>query len=159
MESPLKSTSQFRMGRWHCYMLMMLHHLPAVTLLLLVALAGAATVGFILSPWHGIAILGIDMFLLVMFASFVIMAYGLGSITGCNTQPHSLHIIPGGLRVEFEEGEEAEISGADILPYKIYPGGVLVPVKGVKAGWVWLPPKAFDTPSDMQVFLKEIYKR
>lgn len=117
-----------------------------------------AVVGFIFSPWMGIAALGVDAFLVVMAMSFVIMAYGFNSVTGVNMPLHTLSLENNKIRVEFEDGKTVDIAKENARPYKIYPGGVLVPVEGQKKGWLWIPPKAFLTPEEFMVFVKEIYE-
>ena len=145
------------MKRWHCYTLMLLHQATWLCWVVLAVTIALAVVGFIFSPWIGIAALGFDIFIVMMALSFSIMVYGFNSITGVNTLNHSFHLDKGKIRVEFEDGEPVEIDRKEARPYHIYPGGVLIPVAGVKAGWLWLPPKAFESDNDFQTFLKEIY--
>ena len=148
----------FRIGRARCYLLMLVEQAPWLAWTLLAVCLGLAATGFILSPWIGIAAIGFCAFLTVTALSFVIMAYGFHSVTGLNMAMHSLENTPGRLMVEFEDGKQVGIEKSDLRPYKIYPGGVLVPVAGARSGWIWIMPKAFETPEDFAGFMREIYK-
>ena len=150
-------SANFRMSRARCYILMLLHQAPIATLLLCLLMASLTVAGFLFSPYIGVATIGVDAFLIVMLLTFVIAVYGFHSVTGCNMADHSLEQTDENVKVIFEDGKEIEISKKEILPYKIYPGGVLVPVKGERAGWLWVPPKAFDTPDEFSLFLKSLY--
>lgn len=158
MKEPCKASNMFRMARFKCYFLMLVHQAPWAGWVMLAIVAGLTVTGFILSPWLGIAALGFDAFIIVMVMSFVIFAYGFSSITGVNMMSHCLKVSDGSLSIEFEEGNQVTVPLADIEPYLIYPGGVIIPVKGPREGWLWLPPKAFDEPSDFQNFLKCLYE-
>ena len=149
----------FRLGRWKCYMLMLVEQAPWLSRILAVVAVGLAVAGFIISPWVGIAALGIDVFLIVMAMSFVIMAYGICSVTGVNMAMHTLEIGEGEIRAVFEDGKTIGISLEEVRPYKIYPGGILIPVDGKKAGWIWVPAKAFDTAEEFQSFIRDIYRQ
>lgn len=147
----------FRLGRAKCYLLMLMEQAPAVGWVLLVLIAGLTTAGFLISPWVGVAALGLDAFIAVMGLNFVIMAFGFNSITGVNMAMHTLSLRGGKVEVEFEDGKTVEIDTADLRPYKIYPGGVLVPVGGARAGWLWVPPKAFPTDGEFRSFISGLY--
>ena len=125
---------------------------------LLVVGLGLVVAGFIFSPWLGIAALGVAAFMAVMAMSFVIMAYGFNSITGINMSTHSLALCRGGVAVEFEDGKVVSLNASDVRPYHIYPGGVLMPVAGSRPGWLWVPPKAFESDEDFKEFLKCVYR-
>lgn len=148
----------FSLGRWRCYMMMLVEQARWLLWTLLIVSLALIVAGFVLSPWAGIAAVAIDAFLVVMAVSFVIMAYGFNSITGVNMPPHALQLEGDSIKVEFEDGKSVEVSRKDIRPYKIYPGGALVPVDGARAGWLWVPPAAFDTPEGFTGFMKKIYE-
>ena len=149
------------MGRWQCYLLMAMEQAPALLWGAVGVAVAMATVGFVFSPVLGVAALAVGLFLLVMVLSFVMIAYGFNSITGVNVSGHTLAIADGGVEAEMEDGRKVSIRRDSIRPYKIYPGGVLVPVKGnidgKGEGWLWVPPKAFDTAAEFQGFLKAMY--
>ena len=157
MNSETCKSGVFSMGRWHCYALMLIHQSRWVAIALAVVVAGLIAAGFIVSPWMGIAAVSFAAFISVMVLSFIILVYGFNSVTGVNMGRHSLSLQGERIRVEFEEGDPVYINCSDILPYSIYPGGVVIPVTGVKAGWLWVPPAAFSSPEDFQQFLKSIY--
>lgn len=138
--------------------MMLLHHTSwlAWTLLLLVAALIAG--GFVISPWVGIAAIGFAAFIVVMVMSFVIFAYGFNSITGLNMTPHSLGIEDGRMMVELADGKTIGMELSGIKPYKIYPGGVMIPFDGPRSGWLWVPPSAFPNDEDFRNFLKSSYK-
>ena len=152
-------SEEFRLGRWHCYWLMLIHQAPywglAVGLLALAMIVA----GFILSPWIGLAAIGFSAFLVVMVVTFVIAVYGFHSITGCNMTPHRLFLTDSRIGVEFDdEGRDLTVSRSEARPYRIFPGGVLVPIEGERAGWLWIPPRAFENDEDFKTFLKKIYE-
>ena len=175
MENGQMKTQPFKMGRFRCYWLMLLHQAPAVGWIMLAAIAALTTAGFIVSPWAGLATIGFDIFIVVMGMSFVIMAYGFHSITGVNLSEHTLAIEGDKIKVEFNEtsaetGEDSERDTApasrpveillkDLRPYSVYPGGVLIPVEGPRKGFLWLPLRAFASDTDFQTFLKSLYSR
>ena len=150
-------SEEFRLSRWKCYWLMLMHQAAWLGWTLLVVVLGLVAVGFIYSPWMGIAAIGIDAFIVVMALSFVIIAYGFGTITGLNMTNHTLQVESRDIEIGFAEGEPIRIPCSDARPYSIYPGGVLVPVEGKRSGWLWVPPSAFATPEEFQIFLKKIY--
>ena len=150
-------SGKFRMSRWQCYFYMLIHHALWLAWTLLIVISGMAVVGFLCSPWIGIVALGVDALIVVMSMSFVIIAYGFTSITGANMADHALRSEGNVLRIEFEDGKEIEVQKSDIRPYHIYPGGVIVPVEGKKSGWIWIPPRAFETDEEFQNFLKRLY--
>lgn len=150
-------TEIFRLGRTRCYLLMLLEQARWLAWLLLGIVAVLTTAGFTYSPAVGIATLGFDAFLITMALSFVILACGFNSITGVNMSHHSLSVDGGVVTVRFEDGKEIRIAGELIRPYKIYPGGVVVPVSGDRPGWLWVPTGAFERPEDMRLFLKSLY--
>lgn len=152
-----ESAALYRMGRWHCYTLMLLHQAPAVGWIMAAAIVALTVAGFILSPWIGVAAIGFDFFILVMGLSFVIMVYGFHSVTGVNMIPHRFAQDGKNLILEFEEGDPEVIPKASLRPYRIYPGGVLVPVEGERRGWIWIPPKAFEDDGRFQGFIKQLY--
>ena len=137
---------------------MLMHQAPWLGWALLLVTVGLAVAGFLFSPWLGVAAIGVDAFLVVMAMSFVIFAYGFNSVTGVNMTQHSLRATTAGLLVEFEEGDPLTIRKEEIAPYHIYPGGVIVPVGGNRAGWIWVPPRAFESDEDFKDFLKSIYR-
>lgn len=147
----------FTLGRWRCYTMMVMEQAQWLVWTLAILMLGLAVAGFIFSPWAGIAALGVDAFLLVMALSFVIMAFGFNSVTVLNIPRHTVTIDVECLVIEIEDGATEKIPKEDIRPYKIYPGGVIVPVEGLRSGWLWLPPAAFASPDDYQVFLKQMY--
>lgn len=153
------SCGPFKMGRWHCYTLMLFHQAPWMGLIMVLLAVGVIVAGFIVSPWSGLASIGFAAFIIVMGMSFVISVYGFSSVTGCNIPPHTVEIEPDKVLVRFEDEKVKEISKADIEPYRIYPGGVLVPVKGAHAGWLWIPAKIFESGDALQLFLKNLYIR
>lgn len=151
-------SESFRVRRFTCYTLMLLHQATGLAWIFgIVAVALAAT-GFIISPWIGLVALGLDAFLAVMVYTFVITAYGFNSLTGCNMPLHRLVVDGEYLAVEFEEGSPLAIPRKEVRPYKIYPGGALLPIGGSRPGWVWLPPKAFGNPDDFKNFIKQLYE-
>lgn len=145
------------MNRWQCYLYMLIHQASWVAWVTLIVMAGLVAAGFIHSLWAALAAVAVDIFIAVMTMSFVIIAFGFNSITGVNMGSHSLSTNNDGLVIKFDDGKEIEVKKSDILPYHIYPGGVIVPVKGAKAGWVWVPPGAFDTDGEFRNFLKSLY--
>lgn len=149
----------FRMSRTRCYLLMMLHQAQWLFWLLCIVTVGLVTLGFIYSPWHGVAAIGFSSFIIMMGLSFLIFAFGFNSITGMNLAEHSIETSPAHVRVLFEDGKTVEIDRERILRYKIYPGGVLIPVTGPQEGWLWIPVKAFENPADLNPFLKEVYRK
>ena len=146
-----------RMGKWHCYRLMLFHHAPALAWIVAVVVVALTVAGFFFSPWVGFATLGFDFFIIVSALSFVIFAYGFNSVTGVNMPPHTLELEGDNIVAEFEDEKRVEVSRKDILPYIVFSRGVLVPVKGAKSGWLWIPPKAFDDDEAFRAFLKEMY--
>lgn len=152
-----KRSGEFRLPRWKCYCLMLVEQASWVAWTLLLVIVALIAVGFILSPWLGVAAIGYSVFITIMAMSFVIMAYGLNSVTGANMPLHTLTAGNDGIRFEYEDGKTVDIPREDIRPYRIYPGGVLLPVGGKKAGFIWLTPKAFETGGDFAEFLKKIY--
>lgn len=148
----------FSMGRWKCYMTMLMHQAPILFWLLAVSLLGLIATGFIFSPWLGIAALGLSLFIAVMVVSTVIMVYGFNSITGVNMSRHSLTATDADIRIDFEEGDPLSVSKQDVGPYRIYPGGIVVPVEGLRKGWLWVPPKAFENDEDFKQFIMRIYE-
>lgn len=136
---------------------MLVEQAPWLGWTLVVVTVALAVAGFIYSPWIGFAALALNAFLVVTALSFVIMACGFNSITGVNMATHCLSTDSGVVRAEFEDGKTVEVDKKNIKPYKIYPGGVLVPVDGARPGWLWIPPGAFETPEDFQEFLKSLY--
>lgn len=152
-----KRSKAFRMKRWHCYLVMMIYQARWLMWSLLILVLALISVGFIYSPWVGIAATGVAAFISAMAFSFVIMAYGFQSVTGVNMTEHSLIIRDDKLNVEFEEGDEVSIDKSSIFPYLIYPGGVIVPVEKNGKGWIWLPPKAFVSDEEFKLFLKDLY--
>lgn len=157
MNSDTCKSNVFSMGRWHCYALMLIHQSRWVAIVLTVLIVALIVAGFIVSPWMGIAAISFAAFIAVMVLNFIILVYGFNSVTGVNMGRHSLSLHGDRIMVEFEEGVPMYINCSDILPYSIYPGGVLIPVTGIKAGWLWVPPAAFSTSEDFQKFLKTIY--
>ena len=151
-------SDQFRISRWRCYLLMLIHDAAWLGWSLLVVVAALIILGFVFSPWIGLAAIGVSAFLVVMALSFVIMAYGFNSITGVNMAKHSLRSEPGSIVIEFEDGHRMEVAKSDIRPYNIYPGGVTAPVDGARPGWLWIPPKAFENDEEFKDFLKSIYR-
>lgn len=151
------SSGMFRIGRWKCYLLMLAHQAAPLMWILISLCVALSVAGFIISPWIGLASLGFDAFILMSGISFVVFAYGFNSVTGLNMTPHSLEAEEDGLLVRFEEGEPVKIARDELRPYTVYPGGVVMPVGGSKAGWVWVPPKAFESDSDFKTFLSKIY--
>lgn len=145
------------MKRWHCYWLMLIEQASVVAWLMGIIVAGITVWGFILSPWIGIVAVGFALFIIVMGMSFVIFAYGFNSITGVNMTPHILEKRGNKIICNFADETQVEINCMDIRPYKIYPGGVLVPVVGEKAGWLWIPPKAFESDQVFRSFLQDLY--
>lgn len=148
----------FKMNRWHCYWLMLIFQAPVVAWITAALVAVFTIVGFIVSPWVGVATLGFDVFFFVMALTFVIAVYGFHSITGCNTAMHSLKAVGEKVVVTFEDEKTIEIEKSNLCRYHVFPGGVLIPVDGARQGWLWLTPKAFESDIDMQIFLKEIYE-
>lgn len=140
-------------------MLLMFEQAPWIGWTLLVLVVGLVVAGFVFSFWMGIAALGLDAFLVVMAMSFVVMAYGFNSITGANLSSHTLSVEGDRLRLEFDDGKSRELPRSEAQPYRIYPGGVVVPLGGKNGGWLWIPPSAFDTPGEFHTFLKAIYKQ
>lgn len=151
-------SAQFRMSRSRCYLTMMAFQAPWVGWSLLVLVVVLVAGGFILSPWLGLAAIGVSAFMCVMGLSFVIMSYGFYSVTGCNMSLHSLSLHDKKLIVELEDGKKIEISLKELDHYSIYPGGVVVPVGGARAGWIWIPPRAFETPEEFKQFVKTLYE-
>lgn len=158
MKGKYAESATFSMGRFHCYSLMVMEQAPWAAWSLLVAVVLLVAGGFLISPWAGVAAFGVAAFLAVMVMSFVIMAYGVYSITGVNMAPHSLAVDGHRILVRFDEGDDVEVMCEHAAPYKIYPGGVLVPVEGARAGWLWVPSRAFDHPDALRDFLKLIYR-
>lgn len=146
------------MSRRRCYGVMMVHH--AMWVAVVMALVSAALIGsgFLFSAGAGIAAIGFSVFLWVMALSFVIFAYGFNSVTVLNMPLHSLGLRGDEIIITFESGEEQTVETASVRPYRIYPGGVVIPVEGAKAGFLWVPSGAFDNPDDMVKFLKLIYE-
>lgn len=136
---------------------MTIEQAPWLGLAVAIVAIGCMVWGFVCSPWYGIAALGFAAFLVVMAMSFIIIAYGFYSITGVNMARHSLVLSEKNLVVEFEDGAPVEIPLEDIRPYKIYPGGVLMPVAGKRPGWLWIPPHAFGENGMFQDFLHAVY--
>ena len=147
----------YRLARWRCYLLMLMHEAGWLGWTLLLTLAALITAGFIWSPWTGVAAIGVGAFIAVMVMSFMIMVYGFNSITGVNMSMHSLKSEKNRVIIGFENGKELEVVKEDIRPYHIYPGGVIAPVEGKRRGWLWIPPKAFETDEEFKHFLKSIY--
>lgn len=148
----------FRMMRWQCYLYMMIHQATWLFWLLFMIITGGAVAGFFFSVWAGIVALCIGAFLSVMAFSFVMIAYGFNSVTGLNMTSHRLYSSGEKLVVEFDDGKDIEMPKDDLRPYLIYPGGIIVPLKGGRTGWVWVPPKAFDTDEGFKEFLKSLYE-
>lgn len=136
---------------------MLMHQAAPLAWGMLALVVAVVTAGFIVSPWVGIAAIGLSAFICVMLLSFVIMTFGFYSVTGANISLHTLALSEHGLTVEFEDGKTLHIARSDISPYHIYPGGVVVPVNGARAGWLWLPPRAFPSPEAFQSFLSGLY--
>ena len=147
------------MGRWHCYFLMLVHQALWVGIVVAALVVAVTVAGFVVSPWAGIASIGFDAFIVVMGVSFVISVYGFSSITGCNMPSHTIRILPDRVDIEFEDEKVISIEKKDIRPYKIYPGGVLVPFTGAHAGWIWVPSRIFETGADFTGFLKNLYRK
>ncbi|MCH5217460.1 MAG: hypothetical protein J1F07_02725 [Muribaculaceae bacterium] len=145
------------MRRWHCYLLMLMHQAPAagwVVGLLCVALVVA---GFIVSPWLGVAALGVSAFIAVMAMSFVVMAYGFYTLTWVNMKPHTFSLSGDSLRIVFDDGREVGVALNQLRPYTIYPGGVLVPVAVEGGGWLWFPGGSQPDGMPLPEFLKRLY--
>ena len=149
----------FRLGRGRCCLLLMMEQAPAVGWILLAVCIALLVAGFLFSPWAGVAALGVVAFLTVSVFNLVMMACGLNSVTGLNMAPHSLGVEDETVVAEFEDGGRVEVDLADLRPYRIYPGGVVVPVEGSRKGWLWVPPAAFGSPEDFQAFMAGLYKR
>lgn len=158
MENSRLESGVFRLKRWKCYLLMLLHDARWVAWTYVAIASVLAIWGFIFSPWIGVAALGLDAFLLAMAMNLVIIAYGFHTLTGVNLSPHSIHIEGNEVEVVPEDGESLFLSRSDFMPYHIYPGGVLLPFGGDRRGWLWLPASAFASGPEMQDFIKAIYQ-
>lgn len=152
-------TKEFRLGRMKCYLLMLAYQAPTVGWVLGAVVVATLVAGFLVSPWVGLVTVGVDAFLCVMVMSLIIMAYGLGSVTGCNMSLHTLSVTAQTLSVNFEEGSPLVFEKKRLGRYTIYPGGIVVPIDGKKGGWIWVASRAFEQGADMAEFIKRLYDR
>lgn len=155
------------MSRARCYLLMLMEQAPMVGWSVLGIVILLIVIGFLVSPWIGIAAVGLSAFIVVTAISFVMLLYGFNTLIGLNMSSHFLGIDGDNLVVTVEDEIPLEIQLSRLNPYKIYPGGVLVPVtegdpkinKNSQGGWIWIPTKAFNTDDDFKSFLKRLYEK
>lgn len=150
-------SGDFRMSKFQCYLYMVIEQAQWLGWTVLVLSLALIVGGFMFSVWHGVASIAFAAFLSVMALGFVIIAYGFYSVTGANMTLHSLEIEDRSVSVVSDGEKILELPLSDIRPYRVYPGGAIVPVKGSRSGWLWVPASAFETAEDLSSFLKRLY--
>lgn len=153
-------TREFRMSRSRYFLTMLLHDVPWWLLGFVIFVIAMGLTGATVAWWYAV-IMVMLAFVIIPFIMWIpYIHYGFKRLTATNVTPHKLTVRGSGLLITFPETEQSyTVPLQNLKGYKIMPSGILIPSSEKDDGWLWLQPSAFDSPEEMQGFLKALYPK
>ena len=137
---------------------MLLHDIPWWVVGFAVFIIAMGITGAAFAWWYAVIMVMLALVIIPFVMWIPYIHYGFKQLTASNVALHTLSLEDGRLTITFPDTERSfVVDPKDFKGYKVMPGGVLVPSKAKDKGWLWLETSAFESPEEMQAFLKALY--
>lgn len=154
------TTREFRMSRGRYFLTMLLHDVPWWVVGFIFFIIAMGLTGAAVAWWYAVIMVMLAFVIIPFIMWLPYIHYGFKRLTVTNVTPHKLTIAGDALHITFPDTEQSYTLPLEKLKgYKIMPAGILIPSSTKNDGWLWLEPSAFESPEEMQAFLKALYPK